>query len=157
MSVYQQIIAKATQEELITMMSAPSEVAFQRLFLQLMTRPSATTINLERELRRCFEKDGWTVEYIPISGNVIVNFPRTARVTSVSIRENRYGGYELALLDNKNGGLRYIHSIGYSDICCVNTVTEVINEIQRIFSELKRLQREHNKKRHNRQKIRTNL
>jgi hypothetical protein len=106
---------------------------------------------LEKEL----VDTGVTVETNRLTGtNCVVNLPRRiAGVTKFSIMYPSYGGYELALLNEKS--VVYIDSIGFSSsLPIVYTLDDVVDLIRTTIQKLQALQKEYNKKRHNRRKAR---
>ena len=142
MSTYfEQILSKAPDEEV------------NKLFFHLVSQPTPGSSRLIDTLKRELNNN-FHCEFNKISGNILVHFPRKSRVTTISIMNSRYGGYELALLDGN--ALRYIHSIGYSDVRLFDTDNEVIEEIKRIYSDLCHMQQIYNKKRREQRKNQKN-
>ena len=150
MSTYfEQILSKATPQQLMQLYSARTDEELNKLFFHLVSQPTQSSSTLINKLQ-CELNKNFHCEFNKLSGNILVHFPRKSRVTTISIMNSRYGGYELALLDGN--ALRYIHSIGYSDVRMFDTDNEVIKEIKRIYSDLCQMQQLYNKKRRERRK-----
>jgi len=139
--------------------SAKNDEELNKIFLQIVSQPTTSLLRLMETLK-CELNTIFHCEFNKINGNILIHFPRKLRVTTISIRSSRYDGYELALLDtNTNTNtytLRYCNSIGYSDVTMFDTDNEVIQEVQRVYSELCEMQKLHNKKCRRRRKIRKN-
>jgi hypothetical protein len=130
--------------------SARTDEELNMIFFNLASQPTQNSSTLMNILQ-CELNTNFYSEFNKLSGNILVHLPRKkSRVTTISIMNARYGGYELALLDGNT--LRYIHSIGYSDVRMFDTDVEVCNEIKRIYSDLCQLQQLYNKKRRERRK-----
>jgi len=142
-SYIQNIISLATPQQLIQLAGAGTDNEFNKILCNIISQPTSSSSRLMNILK-CELSDNFHCEFNKLSGNILVNFPRKSRITTISIM-NIYGGYELALLDTNT--LRYIHSIGYSDVRFFNTHEEVIKEIKRIYSDLCQMQQLYNKKR----------
>ena len=150
-SYVQNILTSATPQQLMQLYSARTDEELNKLFFQIVSQPTPSSSRLMDTLKRELNKN-FHCEFNKLSGNILVHFPRKSRVTTISIMNSRYGGYELALLDGNE--LRYIHSIGYSDVRMFNTDEEVINEIGRIYGVLYYMQQLYNNKRRERRKKR---
>ncbi len=148
-SYVQNILTSATPQQLMQLYSARTDEEVNKLFFHLVSQPTRSSSTLMNTLQ-CEFNTHFHCEFNKISGNILVHFPRKSRVTTISIMNTRFGGYELALLDGN--ALRYIHSIGYSDVRMFNTDDEVIKEIKRIYSDLCQMQQLYNKKRRERRK-----
>ena len=133
----QKILSSATPQQLMQLYSARTDEEVNNLFFNLVSQPTFSSSSLMNTLQ-CELNTNFNCAFNKLSGNVLVHFPRKSRVNTISIMSNRYGGYELALLDGNT--LRYIHSIGYSDVRLFDTDVEVIEEIKRIYSELCQMQ-----------------
>jgi len=150
-SYVQQILESATPQQLMQLYSARTDDEYMKIFCDIVSQPTSSSVILKNKLELKLSTY-YHCEFNKLSGNVLVNFPRKCRVTTISIMNSRYGGYELALLDTNS--LRYIHSIGYGDVRLFDTDDEVFEEVQRIYTELCKMQQIHNKKRHQRHKKR---
>ncbi len=147
----QNILTSASPQQLMQLYSARTDEELNKLFFQIASQPSPSSSRLLNTLQYELNTN-FHCEFNKLSGNILVHFPRKSRVTTISIMNSRFGGYELALLDGN--ALRYIHSIGYSDVRMFDTENEVIEEIKRIYSELCQIQQLYNKKRRERRKKR---
>jgi len=150
-SYVQNILTSATPQQLMQLYSARTDEELNKLFFQIASQPSPSSSRLMNTLQ-CELNTNFHCEFNKLSGNILVHFPRKSRVTTISIMNSRFGGYELALLDGN--ALRYIHSIGYSDVRMFDTNNEVIEEIKRIYSDLCQIQQLYNKKRREQRKKR---
>jgi hypothetical protein len=150
-SYVQNILTSATPQQLMQLYSARTDEELNKLFFQIASQPTPSSSKLMDELK-CELNTQFHCEFNKISGNILVHFHRKSRVTTISIMNTRYGGYELALLDGNS--LRYVHSIGYSDVRMFDTDVEVIEEIKRIYSDLCQMQQVYNNKRRERRKKR---
>ena len=131
--------------------SARTDEELNKLFFQIASQPTPSSSKLMDTLK-CELNTQFHCEFNKLNGNILVHFPRKSRVTTISIMNSRFGGYELALLDGN--ALRYIHSIGYSDVRLFETHEEVIEEIKIIYDELCQMQQLYNKKRREQRKER---
>lgn len=150
-----EIFSRAIEEERWNLFDAlsTSDNRFWKMVTEIMSRPTTFALSRKEVLSESFSlAEGWNVEFNRFSGGVLLRFSkRTSRVTGVSIIESRYGGCEIALLDGIR--LRYIRSVGYSDVCFSDD-DGLVGEVHRFFSEIQRLQHAHNKKRRQRRKNR---
>lgn len=150
-SYVQNILTSATPQQLMQLYSARTDEELNKVFFQIASQPTPSLSKL-MEILKLKLKTHFHCEFNKISGNILVHFPRKCRVDTISIINSRFNGYELALLDDNE--LRYVHSIGYSDVRLFDTDNEVFEEVQRIYTELCKMQQLHNKKRRERRKKR---
>ena len=152
-SYVQNILTSATPQQLMQLYSARTDEELHEVFFQIVSQPTQSSSKLMETLK-CKLNTNFHCEFNKISGNVLVHFPRKCRVDTISIINSRFNGYELALLDGNE--LRYVHSIGYSDVRLFDDNNEVFEEVQRIYTGLCTIQQLHNKKRRERRKKRNN-
>lgn len=153
---YRQILQRASTSQITELFCSPNDIIFEKRLMQIALQPTQNISQTETILKDTFCKNNSNIkiEYNKIVGNIIMHIPQKARVSGISIRESQYGGYEIALLNSKSPGIRYIRSIGYSDINYCDTIDELITEINRIIENLIILQKNYNKKRHTRRNAR---
>jgi hypothetical protein len=133
------ILSTASSSQIEEMMNAQDD-ELDRMFLRLAMTPSNNMKNLVSKINDALSQDGFVAEHSLFgSTNIIVNLPKTIYdVSSISVL-SMYGRYELALM-NSSGSLIYIESIGYdSFLPSFDSATNVIIEINRIYSELQKL------------------
>lgn len=140
-------------QQMMQLYSARTDEDLNKIFFQIVSQPTPSSSRLMNTLK-CNLNTHFRCEFNKLNGNILVHFPRKCRVDTISIMNSRFNGYELALIDSNS--LRYIHSIGYSDVRMFDTDNEVIEEIKRIYTELCKMQQVHNKKQHFRKKSHKN-